>query len=385
MRVASVIQRALQQQGYEVHIATSSRHFAENFDFKDVHWHELPGMKMDEAGFHRLTPNGLSIKDDTAYSAKRAAALKAIAEEVKPDAVVTENWPLGRSEFDPELIGMMEHIKKTTPKTQCFSLSREILFGGVGRDSASQASSQSLVRNYFNGGVIVLGSRDAPGLHMSVPEAEQFEDKLFYAGFLAADIPPRNPRIAPQDREVVVSVGGGATQHGMMLAEMAIRAHHQTKNASQAMRVFLPPTYQTTLLADGTNWKDHLLRIAAQQQALHPELGPIHIQNNSPDFLQHLADASMSISQGGSNTTFEVASAAGVDALIAPFKQGYQDIGQEIRSQIFRDLGLVGVADIQVIDPTNSGKVKTFAAQVDATIGTKSKAEEALGQQLGLK
>lgn len=375
MRVVSEMQRKLQERGMEVHVASSSRKFATHFDFAGVHWHETPGFTIDPAtGFHRVCPSGLLFKDDPEYQQQRREFLCATADAVKPDILLTENWPLGRADFDSELEALVTHTRSTLPKSKIYSLSREILFGGLSRLSTDeQTKATTIIKNAMDG-IVVFGPRGCPGLEESYPQAAQFADKTFYAGYLTPSVPPRNKRLDDATREVVLSVGGGVTYHGYQLFQTAINAHALTVNASRDLRVFVPPGYRSQMAEDGISWYDHLQQQAEELNRQHH--GRIVVQETSADYLQHLADASMTISQGGSNTTFEVASAEAVDAVIAPIKQNENDIGQEVRAKIFSALGLVNVVPHQLIAPDDAQAVQEFAKLINSATGSKRRAQE---------
>ena len=311
MRVVSTLQKKLQAEGMEVHIATSSRHFAENFDFDGVHWHAMPT-------FDAADPKSVEA---------RTEFLRETYRSLKPASIITENWPLGRAEFDPELTALMEQAHASAQPPKIFSLSREILFGGIARTEQDMQKAAELVRKYYDN-VIVLGPRGFPGLELSFPAVKAFEDKVFYAGYMSESVPPRDKTLDDAAREVVVSVGGGVTEHGYKLLQCAMRAHGLTKNAHRPLHLFVPNGYHTTYLADGTSWFDRLKTMAGELNAARGDgAGAILIENNTPEYLNHLSNAAMSISQGGSNTAIEVASAEDVDGMPGQLPVPVKDMG----------------------------------------------------------
>jgi predicted glycosyltransferase len=161
---------------------------------------------------------------------------------------------------------------------------------------------------------------------------------LVYTGFItpspAADARDRLRSalgLAPADRLIVVSAGGGSV--GMPLLEAAVRASAHLRRAGKTLlRVFTGPFLPEQDF-------ERLARAAGERAA---------VARFTPDFLSYLAAADLSVSMAGYNTTMNLL-AARVPALVWPFAQNRE---QRLRSERLEAMGCLQLLRDADLEPS---------------------------------
>ena len=304
---------ALRGQGVEVALVFGGVPLP-NLDIADARIHYLPPVRAGLEVFNRLEDGDGNPVDD-AYKDRRRDRLLAIFEETKPDVVVTEAFPFGRRQMRFELIPLMEAAQARRPRPAVVASVRDIL-----QESSKPERDREVVdilNRYFDR-VLVHGDPGFVRIEYTFPHGEEIAGKLLYTGIVAPE--PPVPAIGDEEFDVVVSVGGGAFGHKLLLAALKAR--------------------KLSVLADARWVVLTGLAATAEQKAELETLadGNVVFERFIPDLPARLAAAKLSISRVGYNTTADIY-AAGCRAIVVPFSDGIET-EQITRAALMQEKGL---------------------------------------------
>lgn len=292
----------------------------------------LPALEMD-CEFKAL--HAAAGADLDAIRQERRQRLWTVFEAERPDLFLIELYPFGRRAFRLELDPVLEALADgLLPRCGVVCSVRDIL---VEKEVPEKREARTLrVLNRFFDAVLVHADPRLVRLEETFSRLGDIRIPLAYTGFItpmpAADARQRirsELGLAPADRLIVVSAGGGRV--GMPLLEAAVAAfRYLDRPGKTVLQVFTGPYLPE-----------------ADFERLKQAAGPgMAIARFTPEFLSYLAAADLSVSMAGYNTTMNLL-AARVPALVWPFGQNRE---QRLRAQRLQALGalqLLADADLQ--------------------------------------
>jgi predicted glycosyltransferase len=280
---------------------------------------------------------------------ERRVIMEATVRDFRPDVLLTEYFPLGRSLFGDELLPVIRAVHDLGG-VACCSV-REILQG----DISTAANSNRAVdrRRYFDfhersvamlnenyDRLLVHGDPSLISLDMTVPSwiLEMIRVPVTYTGYVSEELPDRSG--CPDEIQdlldgggfVVTSVGAGGSAgrtgftHGGEAIDAAIAAWKllaaSGRSGGRTMVIFAG--------AHGRHEEIRRIREACGD-------GPFLVRPAAPDFLCWLQAADLSISRAGYNTCTNIL-AVGVPAVLLPSRS---NLDQDPRARIFAERGMV--------------------------------------------
>jgi len=262
---------------------------------------QLPSLVTADASFKDLRDDQ-DKPIDAAWRSRRAAATRALFARMKPDLLIVELYPFGRSMLAFELEALLEDARGIP----VLGSVRDVLQRPA---DAAKAAARIAAAARFDA-VLVHGDRDFLPLEKSWPETARLGAKLHYTGYVGPT--EGAPRTA--HGEIVVSVGGGAAGQALLAAALPLanaRAHA------------------------GEKWRIRVGNRATGEGCANPH---VVCEPNQPDFVDLLRYARLSISQAGYNTCVDLLRAH-CPALLVPFDAG-NEREQTIRAAAFAKAGL---------------------------------------------
>ncbi|MBL8833502.1 MAG: glycosyl transferase, partial [Rhodospirillales bacterium] len=171
---------------------------------------QLPAMRATDATFATLVDAQGRTIDDAWRKARREATL-ALFDSVRPDLLVVELYPFGRSMLRFELDPLLERARGIPRLCSV----RDVLQ----RPDGPKAVARVEAAKRFDG-VLVHGDESLLALPESWPECAGLGERLRYTGYVPGDA---GEPAAARD-EIVVSVGGGAAGARLVAAALALAA-----------------------------------------------------------------------------------------------------------------------------------------------------------------
>jgi predicted glycosyltransferase len=316
-RMASVA-AACADAGHDVTLATGGMPL--DLAAGDARCVQLPALRATDATFATLVDaDGHAI--DESWRAHRLDATLALFDSVRPDLMIVELYPFGRSMLRFELEPLLARAARIARLCSV----RDVLQ----RPASPKAEARVESARRFDG-ILVHGDEALLALADSWPECARLGDRLHYTGYVAGD--PGIPAAARD--EIVVSVGGGAA--GARLIATAVALAGQRAHA-------------------GERWR---IRTGEGTAGVHAGNPHVVVESNARDFPDLLAKARISVSQAGYNTCVDLLR-AGCRAVLVPFAQG-REREQTIRADAFGRLGRAAVC------PESDLSAETLSAAIDA-------------------
>lgn len=263
---------------------------------------DVPGAEMVQLDPVRAGPGALSQLvgqdgrpfDEIRKAARRDALLGLLA-SLRPDIVLIEAFPFGRRAMRFELLPLLDQARAHGVKIIASSI-RDILqeHAKPGRNEETV----ELIERFFDL-VLVHGDELTSPLQASFPLASRIADRTVYTGLVG---PVRTGAVISEHR-VVVSAGGGAVGHALLMAAIAARPLTTLRD-------------EPWLVVTGPNMDP------AQHAVLASHAGAgLDVRTFVPDLAARFAGARLSISQAGYNTVAELLATRCASVLI-PFEQG---------------------------------------------------------------
>lgn len=314
---ALTLGRAFSAAGHKAVVASGGMP-APHLNSDGVTLNQLPPLRSDGTNFTTLlTERGLPASAEMLKT--RISALISLANDLRPDILITELYPFGRRILADEFLALLKYVHSSSHRPVVLASIRDIL--APPSKPAKAERSEAIIAKYYDGVLVHSDEASAP-LDISWPVGEALRPKLHYTGYVAP--PPAGPHseYAGKD-EILVSAGGGPV--GAHLFRIALAAAQLHKD------------YNWRLLVGGQNAE-------AMIAELRPAAGsaPVTIEPARPDFRQMLYHATASLSMCGYNTTLDLLQAA-TPAVIVPF-----DDGNEVE-QILRASALARLPGFEVI------------------------------------
>jgi predicted glycosyltransferase len=323
LRRAVVLARALAADDFDV-LLVSGGAPAAGLNLGRARFHQLPPLRAADETLRDLARLD-GTPPDEAFCHARTNQLLALLQAEKPDILMTEQFPFGRTRLRFELLPLLDAAR---------ALGRPPVIVSSVRDVVRRASSQRVAEAV----AILATSFDSVLIHAD-PAFVDFADsfagwdaisaRAHFTGFVAEADLSRRPASRVGAGEVVVSVGGGAV--GAPLLGAAIAARPRTPLAANVWRLLVGPNLPP----------DERLALATGKG--------IVIEPARPDFTTLLANATLSISQAGYNTVVETLSCAD-RAVLVPFGTA-RETEQADRARVLADRGMVAVVPPGTLSP----------------------------------
>ena len=274
---------------------------------------------------------------------QRQQVLLAIFEQFQPDCVVTECFPFSKYKMAFELLPLLERARAAQIKVVCslrdLIMTQTMSAQGLAR---KQARIHEQIRQFYD---LVLYHSDPTlcPLEACFPTAADLKCEVFYTGYVAQSPSSSSPwkagdRVALQTRtpKIIASAGGG--RDGYPLLKAILEASPLLEALPHQIYVFAGPFMPEAQFAD-------LESLAAFK-------ANVTLRRFTPHLLDYLAQADLSISLGGYNTTMDVLR-TGVRSLIAPSPSVDQVDEQMLRATRLAQMGVVEVLSPDQLSPAH--------------------------------
>ncbi len=287
----------------------------------------LPALWLEDGKF-QVTDGAQSVEE---VKDIRKNQLIDVCDRIQPDCLITEFFPFGRHKLFFELLPLLEHVDTKLPNTKIVCSLRDV----IGRETLSDEADIicQLINQYFD---LILFHSDPNFLtfEASFPRYQDLKCQIEYTGFVAQspleNVTPFDSSFAKSDQKsplILVSVGGGRL--GYELLESVIDASKILENQiPHQIQIFTGP-----FLPDEEFVK---LEAAALNR------GNVNLQRYTPQLLNYMERADLSISLTGYNTTMNILR-TGVRAIVVPIGHYDQDMEQLVRTRKLEQLGIVEV------------------------------------------
>jgi predicted glycosyltransferase len=277
---------------------------------------QLTPIRARDARFELIDTAGRPIDD--ALREERRTALLAVFAAARPDAVVIEGFPFARRAFRFELEPLIEAVRAARPRPSLVCSVRDIVV--VRDDPQRRRDIVDRVRRDFDA-VLVHGDPALIRFDSSFPAAPDIADRTAYTGYVCPPAAPGDAAPVTGSDGVVVSAGGGAAGHALLMTALAAR--------------------RSGCLA-GVSWR--LLTGSNLPQADFAALGAdvpagVAVERFCYNFVGLLRGCRVSVSQAGYNTVLDIL-AAGARAVLVPFAGG-RETEQLMRAERLAALGVV--------------------------------------------
>jgi predicted glycosyltransferase len=334
----------LAERGLTVTLVSGGEPLAEMHEAGAARVVQLPPLRSPDASFRRLVDGAGRPVTDALWQT-RAGALRDALAAARPEAVLFETYPFGRSKFWPEIDGLIAAARAQRPEAPLVASVRDIVVVG----DKPQRRRDIVARAKSIDAVLVHGDPAFIPLDASFPEAAEIADRLIYTGYVGeGDGAPTADDGAGAD-EVLVSAGGGAV--GGPLLRAALAARRAGCLADLTWHVLAGPN-----LPEG--------EFAALAAAL-PER--VVLERYRRDFPQMLRRCRVSVSQGGYNTTLDIL-AAGAAAVVVPFAGG-DETEQALRVAALAKRGVLAtVGEAELSPQTLAAAIERAAARPPARV-----------------
>jgi len=319
-RVA-VIARALASGGFDVMLVSGGMPDPTLSGLEKIRFEQLPPTRAADATFRKLLDEKGGVIDD-AWRAMRTQKLIALADDFRPDAVLTELFPFARRPMRFELLPLLAHLQQMQPRPLVYSSVRDILVDRTKPERDKDAV--GWLKQYYDG-AFVHGDQGLIRFERTFELAKTIPELLHYTGYIVERA--HLPSTETGRGEVLVSAGGGAV--GMPLFRCALAARSLSDASDLPWRFFVSPLEGEAAFAELRG-----LAGAALGRG-------ITIDTARPDFPAMLGHCALSISKAGYNTIMETLS-AGCRAIAVPFAGG-EETEQALRANLLAERGLMQV------------------------------------------
>lgn len=300
----------------------------------DLHLVDLPPLVTDRE-FSEIRPLDPTADPATVGLARQRILIETLA-RVRPDILLVELYPFGRIKFDFELRPLLEaaRMMERAPRIVC-SL-RDILVAK--RDQVAFEQFAITTANNLFDLILVHSDPDFQRLDETFLPIDRLTCPIEYTGYVVplASAEPHTPATPPVNAEptIVVSIGGGRV--GIELLRATIAACRRIHEAlPHRLRIFTGPYLPES------DWRD--------LTADRGEGTWISITRFSPNLVDEMRAASLSISMAGYNTCLNIL-VAGVPSIVHPFTGNNND-EQTRRARKLEKLGVVRVITEEELTP----------------------------------
>ncbi len=280
-----------------------------------------PPLSSDEKFSHLIAEPGYDLEQ---IKQERKKQLLELLKDFRPDVLVVELYPFGRSMFQFELDPCIElaHSGECGPVRVVCSV-RDIL-----SVRTAQAAWEEKIIGRLDGrfdAILVHGDPTVVPMDRTFTRMDEIMCPVLYTGYVASTASPALLEEGAGERTVVAGLGGGRTGHELASSLVDVFAHPSMRN----VRLLLFPGPLA-----GEKWVESIQRRSARLKA-------VTIMDYVPHFNRYVASADAVVSLGGYNTCVEILS-SGVPALVHPWKDSPE---QQLRCQIFAQRGFLTLLD----------------------------------------
>jgi predicted glycosyltransferase len=323
LRRAAAIAAALAEHGFDVTLLSGGMP-VQGIDVGGARLVQLPPTRAADERFRTLLDAEGRPVDD-AWRAARRDALLAHFEAFRPDALITELFPLGRRVLRFELVPLLEAARRRAAPPLILSSVRDVLAGGSDDKIADMVTR---ARSFYDR-ILVHGDPALLKLSASFPE-DRIADRVVYTGYVTSQAAVAPPEDDGRD-EIIVSIGGGAV--GARLLRAALAARSISAERHRSWRLLVGPNLP-----------------AADQDDLSRSTGPgCVIEPARGDFPGLLARCHVSVSQAGYNTVMDVLIAR-ARAVLVPFAAA-AETEQTVRAAALAQRGWAAVLEESNLTP----------------------------------
>jgi predicted glycosyltransferase len=311
--------RATAAAGAEVLVISGGRPLS-HIDLQGIDFVQLPPVLVRDFDFSTLrTPE--SAAADAPYLAARSAALEQTLAGFRPDALITELFPLGRRILAAEFEAAITATRTANPNARIIASVRDIPEPPKKPGKLDQAAQR--LRQHYDA-LLVHGDADFLPLQTTWPLPADLAPVIHHTGYIATDPPPAGT----PGETVLVSVGGGALGRRLLAL------------AAQAAALSPRPWH---LLVGGEDAGD-----LAQDLTTRHGRPNLTIEPARRDYRSLLVEAACSVSLAGYNTILDLA-ACTTPAILVPFDE-HGEREQGVRAE--RLAALDGFTVLRVADLT---------------------------------
>ncbi len=319
---ASLISRALHDHGLDVTIVMGGDP-VDGFPAPGPKCISLPPLRAGEISFNDLTGAGGKLADEAYLSNRRELLLQAF-QEIKPDILITEAFPFGRRQMHFELLPLLDAAKNLEKPPLIACSVRDIL---EVKKKIKRAEETVRILNDSYDLVMVHGDPVFARLDETFPLADQIRPKIRYTGLVVGNVSP----LSGPAYDVVISSGGGATGENLM-------------NVARKTYGISGLEHLKWCFVTGANLP------SKSCAALERECcSDIKIERYRSDFRALLANARLSVSRAGYNTTCDLLQ-AGCPSVLVPYAAG-EETEQTRRAEKLGTLGFATVVNEKTITP----------------------------------
>ena len=242
-----------------------------------------------------------------AQQARRDRILRAF-DDVDPAVIVVELYPFGRTKFEPELGPLLHRAAALGPRRPRIVCSvRDILVDRRGKQLAHDERACQRANEHLDT-ILVHADPAFARFEESFRPATALRVPVHHTGFVVPRRPYRSAPLVPLTR-VIVSAGGGIV--GGPLFAAAVDAH----------RAIHERTGLATLVVAGPFVPDPVWDRLVEEATASPHL---EVVRSVDDLASAIGRSTVSISQGGYNTTMDLL-AAGTPAIVVPYVADAED------------------------------------------------------------
>lgn len=281
----------------------------------------LPPLGHDDQ--YELISHDPGLDVETAQRRRVEMILSALSTR-RPAVLLIELFPFGRKKFAFELEPLLEAARSLGSARPMVVCSVRDILVGQRRDQARHDERASVAANLHLDAILVHADPAFARLKDSFRPHTPLRVPVHYTGFVAPPASALPARSTPRLPRVLVSVGGGMV--GGPLLRLAVQAHEE---------IWRRTALTTTIVAGPflplDDW-DHLTRAATG--AAH-----LQIQRRVANLAAEIAHSTVSVSQGGYNTTMDLLRAR-VAAVVVPYAEGKED-EQTRRAERLHALGAI--------------------------------------------
>ncbi len=346
LKRTAVLARTLARDGIEVDIISGGPPVPD-LDIGAAGFFQLPPVFSPDDSYSRLVDESGAPATPELRRRRRAQLLGHVLTR-RPDMVIVEMFPFGRSQIRDDIVALLEAARVMRPRPWLVSSVRDILPAKRTPERYQEMADDAEANFDY---VMVHGDKDLIPFEASFPPAGRLGGKLRYTGSVtgseagAADRDAARTQKAPGgasgegegeregegNGEVVVSAGGGAFAKDLL--EMALMARGLSRRSSLNWR-----------LITGPNFEDGDFRAL---EAAAP--AGVVIERTRRNFPELLRRAAVSVSQAGYNTVMDILT-SGARAVVVPYLNGRQT-EQSLRAECLASRGGVRALSGGAITP----------------------------------
>lgn len=286
----------------------------------DVEVVNLPAIKTD-AEFRTLQVVDSDL-DLTVVEAIRQDQLLQVYQQFQPDVLMIELFPFGRRKFSFELVPLLDAIQIDGRKTKVVCSLRDIVVTKQNREKHEQKVC-SLINQYFDL-LLIHGDPQFQSIEETFSRIHDLKCPVYYTGYVVQPQPILETILPIHEPLILATIGGGRFGHELLDAVVAAAPTLETL-VPHHIQVFTGPFYPEEKLQ------------GLQEQATNCR--NLCVERYTPNLLQYMQRADLSISMSGYNTTLNVLT-TGVRAMLMAFT-GNDDQEQRLRSQKLAAMDLV--------------------------------------------